>query len=1859
MSKRQLLFLLLIVGVFLTASGVPTNSLNSGQASNSDFSLIAGRNVNMVSGTKWPGGDPWLQRQNEPSIAVSTRNPLHLLAGANDYRSINMNFEDVLPGFEKKSAARDAWLGVFKSYDGGQSWTSTLLPGYIHADTTPPGAPPSPLLGYEAAADPVVRAGTNGLFYYSGITFNRGQRGLGKVFVARFIDNNNKETGAIEYLDTQVIDIGNPGHFIDKPWIAVDIPRLGSPTTILPNGQIVPCGNVYIVYTSFMGNLEEGAHSKIMFSMSTDCGATWTKPTQITDAGQPYQAAALAINPVDGRPYVAYRRFAKDMTDAIMLCWAERKGKETVEGYWHGNIKFSKPIVLAEIAPFDQPTSEITFRTNDYPTMTIDKNGVIYVAWSQRGLGPSGEGKIMMKTSADGGLTWQGPALVDGSNESGYEFMPSLTSGAGKVMMLWYDQQYDLCGHFADEYIQEIYPIRHTIDVRAAEVHPIPNPYFSYETIQVSRFPWYFTFDDEDNPIAIQLQHNMPNLRIFGGGKVPFLGDYIDISPSPMFVPNGNGWAYNTDPASKPVYHAVWTDNRDVRPPGPEGGPEGDWTDYVAPGEGCTQLDINKTGIRNQNIYTSLITEGIIAGSPGNTKPLNIDRAFVVFVKNTTGAERTLQLKIVETPGVTAYFMKAGENKGSELEVTVPPYSSVSATVMVEKSSNQYATVRINVMENSTLLTYIVLNPDSTNPFIEDPEGWDPSSPHVGSDGEIHTPHVGSEDVINWDYSVDSPHVGSGEDTSPHVGSNDDWVTPHVGSGDEIISGSTIHVGSNNHVILSNIVNPHVGSDDFPSSIPENSSMTDIIWIVENLGNTTSTFSLSTFPFYDYNPDKIAVQLIVYKVYTTPTALGCELKEQEHHEIIINQTSPHVGSDEGTTSASFPSHSVPWYFSDVTFSIPPKGTGEGEVQYKVILRYMDKDTTDNIKLNSEDQGIFVESEAPDIIGGEELPRASALVIKTRNIDLDNGTVDTTYDETLEVEGGYGNYEWTLGGEAANWLSIGEKSNGFCEIYGTAPTEAGTYTLTVTIESTDSDYGRPTLTATKTLSIRIADPLEITTDSLPDAVFGVPYYAKLEATGGFTPYTWSLKLAPPYNLPPGLSLNSSTGEITGTPTAAAPYPLNFNVTDSSNPIQSTTKRLSIQVVNPLFITKTILYDAFRGGAYVDTLLAVGGTYPYIWSIIAGSLPDGLALTPGTNIIEGTVSPNAVTSAFTVQVTDYGNPTLTDVKQITIHVYDPPQITTSPPLPDGNEGISYSVTLSGDGGNPPYTWSVFSGALPPGLSLNSVTGEISGIPTSAGSYQFQIHMTDSSNPNQTAGANFSINIETRGGLIAYYPFNGNADDASGNGNHGTIHGGATFTEDRFGNPNGAINFDGSDDYVELPNESNFDLTELTIYAIVKVPDHNRRNYVISKGSNFGNYTIMIHSQTDGNPAQASYAHQTLGGNWSAGVTNNPVPLDEFFHIAVTLTSTTFKSYLNGNPQDTAIPSPPLLNNQNVIIGALRHADIPDEFFIGVIDDIRIYNRALSASEIQALYAASGEGYKFVSTWGSKGTGDSQFNYPWGIAVDSSGNVYVAEPNNHRIQKFSSSGDFITKWGTEGSGNGQFRAPYHIAVDSSGNVYVADSNNNRIQKFNSNGTFVAKWGTYGTGDGQFYFPTGIAVDSSGNFYVADTLNYRIQKFNSSGVFITKWASQGSGDGQFNLHYGIAVDSYGHVYVADANNHRIQKFTSSGIFLGWWGLDDLGYTGWHDPGSGRIGRYGSGNGQLCTPEGIAVDSSGYIYVADTVNHRIQKFSSSGDFITKWGSDGSGNGQFHVPAGIAVDSSGYVYVADSDNNRVQKFKKR
>jgi streptogramin lyase len=275
------------------------------------------------------------------------------------------------------------------------------------------------------------------------------------------------------------------------------------------------------------------------------------------------------------------------------------------------------------------------------------------------------------------------------------------------------------------------------------------------------------------------------------------------------------------------------------------------------------------------------------------------------------------------------------------------------------------------------------------------------------------------------------------------------------------------------------------------------------------------------------------------------------------------------------------------------------------------------------------------------------------------------------------------------------------------------------------------------------------------------------------------------------------------------------------------------------------------------------------------------------------------------------------------------------------------------------------------------------------------------------------------------------------------------------------------------------------------------------------------------------------------------------------------------------------------------------------------------------------------------GILGPGDGQFDQPYDVAVDSSDNVYVADTNNQRIQKFDSNGSFLTKWGSKGSGNGQFIYPWGLAVDSLANVYVADFQNWRIQKFDSSGaivTFVTKWGSFGTGDGQFNRQFGVAVDSSNNVYVSEYGNDRVQKFDSNGTFLTKWGSFGTGEGEFVDPMSVAVDSSGNIYVADALNHRIQKFDSNGTFLTKWG------------------SYGIGDGQFDQPYGVAVDSSDNVYVADTENHRIQKFDSNGNFLTKWGSHGLGEGEFEWAPRLTVDSQDNVYVVDQRNHRIQKF---
>jgi DNA-binding beta-propeller fold protein YncE len=284
-----------------------------------------------------------------------------------------------------------------------------------------------------------------------------------------------------------------------------------------------------------------------------------------------------------------------------------------------------------------------------------------------------------------------------------------------------------------------------------------------------------------------------------------------------------------------------------------------------------------------------------------------------------------------------------------------------------------------------------------------------------------------------------------------------------------------------------------------------------------------------------------------------------------------------------------------------------------------------------------------------------------------------------------------------------------------------------------------------------------------------------------------------------------------------------------------------------------------------------------------------------------------------------------------------------------------------------------------------------------------------------------------------------------------------------------------------------------------------------------------------------------------------------------------------------------------------------------------------------------------YELVQAWGDSGSAEGQFSLPFGLALDRSGKVYVADAGNYRVQAFTTAGVYLSQWGDSGSANGQFKYLRNLAVGTSGSVYVVDIINHSIQKFSGDGTYLTQWGTYGSGSGQFVAPWGVAVDASENVYVTDTYNRRVEKFSSAGNYLTQWAVPATGVGVNDVPAGVAVDDSNNVYVVVSNDDHggypcVQKFTSDGAYLTQWG---------------SIGR---GNGQFFDPDGIAVDAAGNVYVTDTENWRIQKFTRMGAYVTQWASGGDARGVC-APGGIAVDALGNVYVTEWNFCcRIQKF---
>jgi NHL repeat len=325
----------------------------------------------------------------------------------------------------------------------------------------------------------------------------------------------------------------------------------------------------------------------------------------------------------------------------------------------------------------------------------------------------------------------------------------------------------------------------------------------------------------------------------------------------------------------------------------------------------------------------------------------------------------------------------------------------------------------------------------------------------------------------------------------------------------------------------------------------------------------------------------------------------------------------------------------------------------------------------------------------------------------------------------------------------------------------------------------------------------------------------------------------------------------------------------------------------------------------------------------------------------------------------------------------------------------------------------------------------------------------------------------------------------------------------------------------------------------------------------------------------------------------------------------------------------------------------------------------------------------------------TGTTQFNEPFGIAIDSAGTIYVADFSGGRIRKINSTTGATTTLagngmagfidGTGGpTGTTQFNGPTGLAVDNAGNLYVGDTINNRIRKVNTttgatttltgNGTAGFTDGTGGpTGTTQFRGPEGLAVDNAGNLYVADGANHRIRKVNTTTGATTTLTGNGTpgftdgtggptGTTQLRFPEGLALDNIGNLYIADEFrlNHSLRKAsTTTGATTTLTGNGTAGYV------DGTGGP--TGTTQFRDPTSIAIDAAGNLYVTDRVNHRIRKVDAATGVTSTFTGNGTpgffdgtggptGTTRFFYPSGAAIDSAGNLIIVDNSNHRIRKI---
>jgi DNA-binding beta-propeller fold protein YncE len=298
------------------------------------------------------------------------------------------------------------------------------------------------------------------------------------------------------------------------------------------------------------------------------------------------------------------------------------------------------------------------------------------------------------------------------------------------------------------------------------------------------------------------------------------------------------------------------------------------------------------------------------------------------------------------------------------------------------------------------------------------------------------------------------------------------------------------------------------------------------------------------------------------------------------------------------------------------------------------------------------------------------------------------------------------------------------------------------------------------------------------------------------------------------------------------------------------------------------------------------------------------------------------------------------------------------------------------------------------------------------------------------------------------------------------------------------------------------------------------------------------------------------------------------------------------------------------------------------------------------------------RFVAAWGKEGTADGEFMFCIGVAIHDQA-LYVTDHYNNRVQKFDFDGKHLATIPV-------LPNPGGIAADKDGTLYIVhfpasgrskEKYEDRVSVYDAEGKFVREFGKTGKGDGELDFAGGVAIGPDNNVYVADQTNRRVMIFTKAGKYVAKFGEYGTGPGQFGgtsnpkSRVGgpqlLAFDHDGNLYTTEGMICRVQKLTKEGKPLAMWGnnKDEPGNFG---------GKFTGAN--LEGPIGITVDADNHIWVA-SLNGRIQQFDTEGKLLGGIQSgQGKEPGKFSAPHGIAINSQGELFVADSYNQRIQKF---